>query len=102
MHSKQTDEFESDATAALTPETTPMPRFSGTDWIGCAVLFLTLLVWIGYLRVGWSHAHMAGHEFRQAQTALSIQAIDREGYRLDYATPVLGKPWSIPMEFPLY
>ena len=45
---------------------------------------------------------MAGHEFRQAQTALSIQAIDREGYRLDYATPVLGKPWSIPMEFPLY
>ena len=23
-------------------------------------------------------------------------------FRLAYETPVLGKPWSIPMEFPLY
>ena len=45
---------------------------------------------------------MAGQEFRQAQTALSIQAIARDGFKLDYATPILGKPWSIPMEFPLY
>lgn len=45
---------------------------------------------------------MAGQEFRQAQTALSIQAIARDGFKLDYATPVLGKPWSIPMEFPVY
>ena len=25
-----------------------------------------------------------------------------EGLRLDYITPVLGPPWSIPFEFPLY
>ena len=45
---------------------------------------------------------MVGHEFRQAQTALSIQAMQRDGFSIDYPTPILGKPWSIPMEFPLY
>lgn len=25
-----------------------------------------------------------------------------DGFRMDYSTPVLGKPWAIPMEFPLY
>jgi Ca2+/Na+ antiporter len=45
---------------------------------------------------------MTGHDFRQTQTALTIDAVQRDGVRLDYSTPVLGKPWSIPMEFPLY
>ena len=76
--------------------------FTGSDWIGAALLLLTFVVWTAHLRVGWNHAHMAGQEFRQSQTALSIQAIERDGFRLDYATPVLGKPWAIPMEFPLY
>lgn len=52
--------------------------------------------------MGWSDAGMPGHQFRQSQTALTAQAMARDGFRLDYATPVLGKPWSIPMEFPLY
>lgn len=51
---------------------------------------------------GWTIAGMQGQEFRQAQTAITIDAMKRDGFRLDYATPVLGKPWSIPMEFPLY
>jgi len=42
-------------------------------------------------------------EFRQAQTALSTYFIQKENdFSLAYPTPVLGKPWSIPMEFPLY
>ncbi|GAB5558576.1 MAG: hypothetical protein SynsKO_02230 [Synoicihabitans sp.] len=47
--------------------------------------------------------HLAGHEFRQSQTALSILFIQREqNYALAYPTPVFGPPWSIPMEFPLF
>jgi hypothetical protein len=51
---------------------------------------------------GWTIAGMQGQEFRQAQTAITIDAMKHDGFRLDYSTPVLGKPWSIPMEFPLY
>ncbi len=55
------------------------------------------------VQVGWQNKHLPGVEFRQAQTALSIYWIDAENdFSLAYPTPVLGKPWSIPMEFPLY
>ena len=47
--------------------------------------------------------YLAGHEFRQTQTALSIQFIEKDqNFSLAYPTPVFGPPWSIPMEFPLY
>ncbi len=49
---------------------------------------------------GW--AFFGGYEFRQAQTALTAWWMKREGFRLAYSTPLLGPPWSIPMEFPLY
>lgn len=53
--------------------------------------------------VGWSRLNLPGVEFRQAQTALSSYFIQRENnFSFAYPTPVLGKPWSIPMEFPLY
>lgn len=42
------------------------------------------------------------HSFRQTQTALSAYWIYHEGYTFDYITPVLGFPWAIPFEFPLY
>lgn len=41
-------------------------------------------------------------EFRQTQTAISAYWIWRDGFRLPYETPVLGFPWSIPFEFPIY
>ena len=40
--------------------------------------------------------------FRQTQTALSAYWLWRGGPWLAYETPVLGFPWSIPFEFPLY
>lgn len=49
---------------------------------------------------GWHF--FGGYEFRQAQTALTAWWMKQEGFRLDYPTPLLGPPWSIPMEFPLY
>ncbi len=72
------------------------------DGVGLSFLIFTLVAWFLHVSVGWGNETMTGHEFRQAQTALSIQAVARDGMRLDYSTPVLGKPWSIPMEFPLY
>lgn len=53
--------------------------------------------------VGWESNNLPGFEFRQAQTALSTFYIKLENnFSPAYPTPVLGKPWSIPMEFPLY
>jgi hypothetical protein len=50
-----------------------------------------------------SSGFLAGHEFRQAQTGLSIKFIQRDqDYSLAYPTPLFGPPWSISMEFPLY
>lgn len=42
------------------------------------------------------------HGFRQTQTALSVYWMLHGGPWLDYQTPALGYPWSIPFEFPLY
>lgn len=68
------------------------------------VLFLVALgfnVW--GVSVGWKNINLPGHEFRQTQTGISAMFIQREGnFSLAYPTPVLGKPWSIPFEFPLY
>jgi hypothetical protein len=42
------------------------------------------------------------HGFRQTQTAMTTYWMLREGWHLDYQTPVAGYPWSIPFEFPIY
>lgn len=58
-----------------------------------------LLILFGY---SWSMPPVDASGFRQTQTALSIDWMVRGGPWLDYLTPVLGAPWSIPFEFPLY
>lgn len=67
-------------------------------------LFVACLLFHGWgVQVGWSNRDLRGVEFRQAQTALSTYWIHAEkDFSPAYPTPVLGKPWSIPMEFPLY
>lgn len=42
------------------------------------------------------------HSFRQTQTAISVYWLAQGGPWLAYETPVLGAPWAIPFEFPLY
>jgi hypothetical protein len=42
------------------------------------------------------------HGFRQSQTALTSYWLDREPHGLAYITPVLGYPWSVPFEYPIY
>lgn len=50
----------------------------------------------------WNESLRDGHEFRQIQTAITADFARDHGFKLAYETPVLGPPWSIPMEFPLY
>ncbi len=68
-------------------------------WLIAASVLVWMLYWAGK---NWDSPSMRGHEFRQSQTALSAQVMEKTGWKLAYETPVLGKPWSIPMEFPLY
>lgn len=79
---------------------------AATSRFSSALALLVLVLAVGWhawwASRNWHSLLLAGHEFRQAQTALSIQAMATDGFRLDYSTPVLGKPWSIPFEFPVY
>lgn len=40
--------------------------------------------------------------FRQTQTALTSFWFIKDGFKFAYETPVVGAPWAIPFEFPLY
>jgi len=42
------------------------------------------------------------HGFRQSQTALTSFYLIQNGFSFNYETPVVGYPWSIPFEFPIY
>ena len=68
------------------------------------VLFCAALaVHFHFATMNWHYQFMAGHEFRQTQTALISYYIDKENnFSLDYSVPLLGKPWVLPLEFPLY
>ncbi len=74
------------------------PWLSPALWFGCV-----LMAHAAFLSVGWRHEWLPGHEFRQTQTALSALFIQREAtFTVAYPTPAFGKPWSVPLEFPLY
>ncbi|MDB4385274.1 glycosyltransferase family 39 protein [Opitutaceae bacterium] len=68
-----------------------------------AGFLLSLGFHIWGVSVGWNHGNLPGQEFRQTQTAITAHFIQQDNdFTLDYPTPVLGKPWSVPFEFPLY
>lgn len=78
------------------------PSRQESGWF-LAFFAVCLLFNVWATRVGWESKNLPGLEFRQAQTAISAYFIQQDhDFSLAYPTPVLGKPWSIPMEFPLY
>jgi hypothetical protein len=68
------------------------------------VLFLLALViacWAMTVHLG--KPLLGPHSFRQTQTAISTYYMAKDATMFaDYITPVLGKPWRIPMELPVY
>lgn len=72
------------------------------SWWWVAVGF-AIILHLFLVRQGWESERLIGQEFRQTQTAITAHFIQQEqNFALAYPTPVLGKPWSIPYEFPLY
>jgi len=74
------------------------------DWVlpvACLSVVLALALWA--MTREWGKPLLDLHAFRQTQTAISAYYMAEDsGMFFDYITPVLGKPWSIPMELPLY
>ena len=67
------------------------------------VLALLSIAFATYLAIRFAgQPLLERHGFRQTQTALSAFWIARDGFHLDYETPVVGFPWDIPFEFPLF
>jgi hypothetical protein len=64
-------------------------------WLGVAASLLVLAL-------SWHLPLLEAHSFRQTQTAISSYWMADGGPWLAYQTPVLGAPWSIPFEFPLF
>jgi hypothetical protein len=70
-----------------------------------AVLILSicgLLFCFWAISIGWKNSLFDYYGFRQTQTAISSYYMMQGGGFIRYETPVLGPPWSIPFEFPLY
>ncbi len=86
------------------PVTTPAPPPARRENWFAALLLCAAVAWFGWaVTRAWDNGNLPGCEFRQAQTAVSAYWIQKDrDFSLAYPTPVLGKPWSIPMEFPLY
>lgn len=84
-----------------------VPEKSKVSRVEAVGLFVCFLIGLGFhfwgMTVGWQSKNLPGNEFRQSQTAISSYWIEADNdFSLAYPTPILGKPWSIPMEFPLY
>jgi hypothetical protein len=96
------DQRELDSRKAGMMKNSNIERASSQPWVrGVFLAMLAFNLWA--VSVGWRNINLPGCEFRQAQTAISALFIQRDhDFSLAYPTPVLGKPWSIPMEFPLY
>lgn len=66
------------------------------------VLALALLFALGVLCLGLFQPLLDQYDARQTQTAVTTYWLMRGGPILAYETPIVGFPWSIPLEFPLY
>ncbi|MGD0585838.1 MAG: glycosyl transferase [Oryzomonas sp.] len=73
-----------------------------SDATAKAVFIASILYVVWVTCVGWNGKLADLYAFRQTQTAISVSYLLKGGPWLAYETPVLGPPWSIPFEFPLY
>lgn len=67
-----------------------------------ALLILGVLYSLTQLALSWRAPILDQYAFRQTQTAISAYWFMKGSAWIAYSTPVLGAPWSIPFELPLY
>lgn len=93
---------------AAPADTSSADRSASARWsretVALVVLFAVALAAHGwFLSRNWTSGFLIGHEFRQSQTALIADWIDRQdNFSIRYDTPLFGKPWGAPLEWPLY
>jgi hypothetical protein len=91
-----------DGKPALMPApAVPSTAGRGFRW-ALGLFLLCLAANLASAVVGWNNTVLDFIGFRQSQTALSAQFMLGHRYRVVYETPVLGPPWEVPYEFPLY
>jgi hypothetical protein len=82
-----------------------IPHESRSDYANVALLILIAGLFcfdVFILIYGIDNGINDFHGFRQSQTALTAFWLDREPHVLAYITPMLGYPWSMPFEYPVY
>ncbi len=70
--------------------------------LGLVFLGAALLLNFHFFTLGWDNTLLGYHQFRQVQTAIASYHYLRDGLSVHYITPLLGPPWEVPLEFPLY
>lgn len=87
----------------------PAARSAAREWpradrVFVIVVFLAALVASALVTTNnWRSGFLLGHEFRQTQTAVIAEYIDAQNnFSPHYDTPIMGKPWEIPLELPIY
>jgi len=74
----------------------PLTLIAALLLLGC----LAHAIWA--FSIGWNNTINDHHSFRQSQTAITAYYLKDKPFKLAYETPVLGKPWSVPLEMPFY
>jgi hypothetical protein len=75
----------------------------GLKWNPLALLAIATAIFASWIAIRYARQPiLESYGFRQTQTALTSFWMMREGWQLNYQTPVAGYPWSIPFEFPIY
>lgn len=72
------------------------------DKLYTGLFFLVLALYLAFSIYFSSNPILDQHAFRQTQTALTAYWLKINGFSFSYETPVVGAPWSIPFEFPIY
>lgn len=78
---------------------------ASSNWSQAVLVSLVILSAVISLAISIYYRHqpiVEFHGFRQTQTAITAYWMMKDGWQLDYQTPVAGYPWSIPFEFPMY
>jgi hypothetical protein len=74
-----------------------------STWLPRILFLLVLAIACWAMTVHLGKPMLGPHSFRQTQTAISTYHMAKDATMFaDYITPVLGKPWRIPMELPVY
>ncbi len=79
----------------------PLPSSKAVAFPYCLFLVCLAFCLVAASR-DWHQTLLEDQPFRQTQTAISTYYMIGHAPKLAYETPVVGPPWAIPYEFPLY